>query len=41
MKISKSEHPDLCTKYEGYMQIAKRKFGSNSPSEYFSSAFLK
>jgi hypothetical protein len=32
--------PELVSKYEGYMQIYRRKQGQVEPTEYYSSSFL-
>jgi hypothetical protein len=34
------ELPELVSKYNGYMQLYRRRQGQSEPSEYYSSSFL-
>jgi hypothetical protein len=40
ISYSRQELPELVSKYEGYMQIHKRKQGNSEPREYYNSSFL-
>ena len=39
-KYGGQEMPELVSKYNGYMQLYRRKQGQTQPTEYFTSSFL-